>query len=152
VNPFNLKSALLAKHAQHVVFIHFPIALFLMGTGFDVAARYAKQPASRSTLAAAARLNMLAAAVFVWPTLVTGIMAWRWQLEGEKLQGLLLLHLSLGCFAAILICIVVWIHFRIPQDLRLHVPRYRLALEIFTSLVIGLTAHIGGFLSGVNIG
>ena len=29
VNPFDLKTALLAKHAQHVVLIHFPIALFI---------------------------------------------------------------------------------------------------------------------------
>ena len=29
VNPFDLKAALLAKHAQHVVLIHFPIALFM---------------------------------------------------------------------------------------------------------------------------
>ena len=28
VNPFDIKQALLAKHAQHVVLIHFPIALF----------------------------------------------------------------------------------------------------------------------------
>ena len=27
VNPFDFKTALLAKHAQHVVLIHFPIAL-----------------------------------------------------------------------------------------------------------------------------
>ncbi|HEY1800853.1 MAG TPA: DUF2231 domain-containing protein [Terriglobales bacterium] len=152
MNPFDLKSALLAKHAQHVVLIHFPIALFLVGTGFDVAARWTRRAASRPTLAGAARLNMLAAAVFVWPTLVTGIMAWRWQFEGEKLQGLLLLHLCLGSSSAILISIVAWIHLRQPKASPLQLSRYRLALEIVTSLVIGLTAHIGGFLSGVNLG
>jgi hypothetical protein len=26
-NPFDIKTAILAKHAQHVVLIHFPIAL-----------------------------------------------------------------------------------------------------------------------------
>ena len=30
VNPFDFKTALLAKHAQHVVLIHFPIALFVV--------------------------------------------------------------------------------------------------------------------------
>src|SRR5260221_4795579 len=39
LNPFDLKSALLAKHAQHVVLIHFPIALYLAGTFFDLCAR-----------------------------------------------------------------------------------------------------------------
>jgi uncharacterized membrane protein len=28
VNPFDARTVLLAKHAQHVVLIHFPIALF----------------------------------------------------------------------------------------------------------------------------
>ena len=31
MNPFDIKSVLLAKHAQHIVLIHFPIALFLVG-------------------------------------------------------------------------------------------------------------------------
>jgi uncharacterized membrane protein len=38
VNPFNFREALLAKHAQHVVLIHFPIALFMAGGAFDFAA------------------------------------------------------------------------------------------------------------------
>jgi uncharacterized membrane protein YozB (DUF420 family) len=33
-NPFDLKTILLAKHAQHVVLIHFPIALFTIGVLF----------------------------------------------------------------------------------------------------------------------
>jgi hypothetical protein len=41
-------------------------------------------------------LNTLAAAVVVVPTLATGIVAWQWQLAGQKLKGLLLLHLVLG--------------------------------------------------------
>jgi hypothetical protein len=32
VSPFNLKTALLAKHAQHVVLIHFPIGLYSCGS------------------------------------------------------------------------------------------------------------------------
>ena len=39
MNPFDPKAVLLAKHAQHVVLIHFPIALFLTGVAFDFAAR-----------------------------------------------------------------------------------------------------------------
>jgi uncharacterized membrane protein len=38
MNPWNIRSALLAKHAQHVMLIHFPIALFLTGVLFDLAA------------------------------------------------------------------------------------------------------------------
>jgi uncharacterized membrane protein len=35
MNPFDLKAALLAKHAQHPVIIHFPIALFIASLAFD---------------------------------------------------------------------------------------------------------------------
>jgi hypothetical protein len=35
VNPYDVKTILLAKHAQHVVLIHFPIALFVAGGGCD---------------------------------------------------------------------------------------------------------------------
>jgi len=33
LHPFDIKAALLSKHAQHVVLIHFPIALFIAGRG-----------------------------------------------------------------------------------------------------------------------
>jgi uncharacterized membrane protein len=66
VNPFDLKSALLAKHAQHVVLIHFPVALFIAGAAFDWLAQWTK----RRELADAAYYNLLAAAVSrcrCWP-------------------------------------------------------------------------------------
>ena len=34
-NPFDIRTVLLASHAQHVVLIHFPIALFIMAVAFD---------------------------------------------------------------------------------------------------------------------
>ncbi len=147
VNPFDPKSALLAKHAQHVVLVHFPIALFLTGVAFDFAAYRTK----KATLAAAARLNIIAAAAFVPPTLVTGIAAWQWQLAGHKLKGLLLLHLALACTSSLLICLVGWIRFRRRRPSGLALPGYYLPLELLAVVVIALTAHIGGFLSGVNV-
>src|SRR5271166_4184438 len=105
MHPFDLKTVLLAKHAQHVVLVHFPIALFLTGVAFDFAAHWTK----RAALAAAAYLNILVAAAAVPPTLATGIAAWHWQLEGQKLKGLLLLHLALGCTSSLLISMVAWI-------------------------------------------
>jgi hypothetical protein len=39
MNPFDLRTILLAKHAQHVVLIHFPIALFISGVVFDLLSR-----------------------------------------------------------------------------------------------------------------
>jgi len=150
VHPFDLKSALLAKHAQHVVLVHFPIALFLTGVLFDFAARWTKNATRKATLTAAARLNLLAAAVFVLPTLATGIVAWQWQLAGQKLKGLLLFHLVLGCASSLLICLVGWIHFRQRRASGLALPAYYLPLELLTASVVALTAHLGGFLSGVN--
>jgi uncharacterized membrane protein len=151
VNPFDPKAALLAKHAQHVVLIHFPIALFLTGVVFDFAARWTKEATKRATLMAAARLNLFAAAVFVLPTLLTGIMAWQWQLGGKRLKGLLLLHLTLGCASSLLICVVGWIRFRQRRLANSCAPAYCLPLEAVTAVVVALTAHIGGFLSGVNV-
>jgi len=45
MNPFDLKSVLLARHAQHVVLIHFPIALFLVSVAFDFAAQWRRATA-----------------------------------------------------------------------------------------------------------
>jgi len=39
LHPFDIKAALLAKHAQHVVLIHFPIALFIAGAASDFLAQ-----------------------------------------------------------------------------------------------------------------
>jgi len=147
MNPFDPKSALLAKHAQHVVMIHFPIALFLTGAGFDFAARLTK----KTTLAAAANLNLMAAAVSVVPALATGVAAWQWLLAGRKLKGLLLLHAALGSASGLLICLVGWIHFRQGRDGRSALPAYILCLELVTALAVILTGHLGGFVSGINV-
>jgi uncharacterized membrane protein len=150
VNPFDPKAALLAKHAQHVVLVHFPIALFLTGVAFEVAARWTGKATTRATLAAAARLNIIAAAVSVLPTIATGFAAWQWQLAGHRLKGLLLLHLVLGSISGLLICLVGWIHFRRRRAAESTLPAYYLTLELVTVVVVALTGHLGGFLSGVN--
>ena len=80
VNPFDLKTALLAKNAQHVVLIHFPIALFITAAGFDLAAQRTK----RREFADAAYYNLLVAAISTLPVLVTGILAWQFQLEARS--------------------------------------------------------------------
>ena len=108
VNPFDLKTALLAKHAQHVVLIHFPIGLFLAAVAFDLIALCSK----RRGLADAAYYNLLAAAISTFPVLATGLLAWQFQLEGQKLKGTLLLHLVLACVSSVLIWLVWWVHFR----------------------------------------
>jgi uncharacterized membrane protein len=145
VNPFDLKTAVLAKHAQHVVLIHFPIALFLAGVAFDFIALWTK----RRGLADAAYYNLLGAAVSTIPVLATGILAWQFQLEGQKLKGILLLHLVLGCVSSLMIWLVWWVHFRARRR-TVYLPSYRLAVEFLAVALVALTGHLGGFLSGVN--
>jgi uncharacterized membrane protein len=145
VHPFDLKSALLAKHAQHVVLVHFPIALFLTGVAFDFAGRWTR----RAPLTTVAYYNILVAAVLAVPTIATGILAWQWQLEGQRLKGLLLLHLVLGCASGVLISLIAWIHFR-QRRTNSSASAYCLTLELLTAATVALTGHLGGFLSGVN--
>ena len=146
VNPFDLKSALLAKHAQHVVLIHFPIALFISSVVFDLLAIWRN---SRS-LAKAAYYNLIAAAITVLAAVITGVLAWQLQLEGEKLRGNLRLHLGLGVSAAILIWMLAW--WRRRQE---HADSKSLAvgywaLASLAVLVVALTGHLGGILSGLE--
>jgi uncharacterized membrane protein len=146
LNPFDIKSMLLAKHAQHVVLIHFPIALFIIGVAFDFVAQWK----GKGTLAAAAYYNLLVAAVSTLPVVATGILAWRWQLEGAKLKGNLLLHLVLGIGSSVLIWLVWWIHYQVRRGPGRSLPFYRLPVELVGMLFVALTGHLGGFLSGVN--
>jgi uncharacterized membrane protein len=145
-NPFDIKTAILAKHAQHVVLIHFPIALLIAAVAFDYLAQWTKN----RTLAAAAYFNLLLAAVSTVPVVATGLAAWQWALEGQKLEGILLMHLVLGCLSSVLIWLVFWIHLRVRRDPKKSLPKYRLPIEAVAVLLVGLTGHLGGFLSGVN--
>jgi uncharacterized membrane protein len=145
VNPFDLRTALLAKHAQHVVLIHFPIALFIAAVVFDLIAQWTK----RRSLADAAYYNLLTAAISTVPVLTTGLLAWQFQLEGQKLKGILLLHLVLGCISTVMIWLVWWVHFRARRRTAV-LPSYRLALEFLAVGIVAFTGHLGGFLSGVN--
>lgn len=147
MNPFDLKSALLARHAQHVVLIHFPIALFLVSVACDCIAQWKRA----SVFATVTYFNLTVAAFSSVPVVITGLMAWQWQLEGQKLKGTLLLHLVLGLASTVLIWLIWWVHFRGRKPERT-LPAYRFPLEMVAAGVVALTAHLGGFLSGVNAG
>ena len=140
INPFDPKTVLLAKHAQHVVLVHFPIALFLTAVGFDVAAQWTK----KSVFATVAGYNMMIAAIATLPVMLTGLLAWQWQLEGHKLKGILLQHLVLGVTSSMLIWLVWWMHRRASRI------AFRLPVELLAALMVAVTAHLGGFLSGIN--
>lgn len=145
MHPFDLREALLAKHAQHVVLIHFPIALFIAGVAFDLIALGTK----RRGFADAAYYNLLLAAISTIPVVATGLLAWQFALEGQKLKGILLLHLILACASTATIWLLWWAQFRARR--REQAPfNYYVAVELFAVALVALTAHLGGFLSGVN--
>ena len=144
-SPFDPVAILSARHAQHVVLIHFPIALFTIGVLFDLAGQWTK----RTTLMEAAYYNFLVAAASTIPVLGTGVLAWRFALEGQRLKGVLLLHLFLGSVSAALIGTSWLIHFQARR--RNHPPAaYRWPVEMIGVVLVSLTGHLGGFLTGVN--
>ena len=146
MNPWDLHAALLAKHAQHVVLIQFPIALCLTGVMFDVAAAWTR----RQEFSTVAYWNLTVAALGAIPAALTGVLAWQLELEGRALRGILLLHLLLGCASAALIIAVWYSHSRQRKKGHLAAPNHRLPLELAGVLVITLTGYLGGILSGVN--
>src|SRR5580700_1099946 len=143
VNPFDIKTAILAKHAQHVVLIHFPIALFIAGVAFDLLAQRTKR------LAEVAYYNLLLAAISTVPVVATGILAWEFALEGQRVKGILLEHMILACASTVVIWLVWWIHSHGRYN-GTALPAFRIPLELLGVAVIAVTGHLGGFLSGVN--
>ncbi len=146
MHSFDLKTILLEKHAQHVVLIHFPIALLMMGVAFDLLARWK----GAKSLADAAYYNFTAAALFTVPTIATGLIAWQWQFEGARLRGNLRLHLLLALTSTILIWIVWMLHFLRRRSGGDNSSATLVGVELLAVILIAMAAHIGGILSGIN--
>jgi uncharacterized membrane protein len=125
MHPFDIKTIIFAKHAQHVVLIHFPIALFIVGVFFDFLAQWKRQRVP----AAAAYYNLLVAAIATLPVVVTGILAWQWKLEGQRLKGILLMHPVMGSVPSVLLCVVWFIHVRTRRKHEEILPGYRLPID-----------------------
>ncbi len=186
MNPWDLRSALLAKHAQHVVLIHFPIALFLTGVLFDLLAsamrdtegresvrtdgdvpmptlvgssgraratfvgiRRFRSGLRRDDLANVTFWNLTLAAASAVPAAITGLLAWQWELDGRRLNGILLLHLISGTASLLLIVGVWFLHQRARRKV-VDLPVFRWPLEIVAVAVVAFTGHLGGILTGVN--
>jgi hypothetical protein len=90
------------------------------------------------------------AAIFCVPSLVTGLIAWQWLLEGHRLKGLLLYHLAFGLGSALVIVWSWWLHFRARRKPGTDLPSWRIPVELGGVLLLMVTGHLGGFLSGVN--
>lgn len=145
-NRFNFKTLFLAKHAQHVALIHFPIALFISAVAFDFLAQRSHRPGWSDS----AYRNLSAAALSTVPAFVTGILAWQFLLGGQKLAGFLLIHMLFAFASNLMIWLSWWIHFRARKRAEM-LPTYRLAVEVLGVVVVALTGHFGGIISGVNV-
>jgi len=146
VNPFDLKAALLAGHAQHPVIIHFPIGLFIASVVFVLLAVWRKKP----ILAAVAYYNLLGAALTLPLAIATGLGAWQWQLEGATLKGNLRLHMICAVTSALLIFFLCWMRSRLrAKNISLGVSY--VTVTLFALMAITLTGHLGGIVSGVEM-
>lgn len=145
LSPFDIKAALLAGHAQHPVIIHFPIALFIAGVVFEVIAAWRKQP----VFASVAYYNLIGAALTVPLAVATGLGAWRWQLEGATLKGNLRLHMICAVTSALLIFFLTWMRSRL-RNKGISPGIVYFAVMLLALIVITLTGHLGGILSGVE--
>lgn len=148
-NPFDLTSVLLARHAQHVVLVHFPIGLTLTAIAFEWLALW-KPGARGAALAEAAYWNLAAAALMSVATVATGLVAWRWQLEGAPLTGTLRLHAIFGGASAGAILLLWWLRFRQRQSTNRSPGLAYVAITVIVFAIVALTGHLGGVVSGVN--
>lgn len=89
-------------------------------------------------------------AVSVPPTIVTGLLAWQFQLEGARLKGSLLLHLILAIASGVVILGTWLLHLRVRREQGPVSAGARLAIEGFGALLLAAAAHLGGVVSGVN--
>ena len=144
-NPFDVKAALLQGHTQHPVIVHFPIALFIASAVFDILAIWRKQP----VFGAVAYFNLLGAALTIPLAIATGLGAWRWQLEGVKLKGNLQLHLICALTTGAIIFLLCWRRSRLRAKGDSPGAGY-FAVMALGLMMITLTGHIGGILSGVE--
>ena len=144
-NPFDLKAALLQGHAQHPVIIHFPIALFIASAVFELLAVWRKQPA----FASVAYYNLVGAVITIPLAIATGLGAWRWQLEGAALKGNLRLHLICALTSAALIFFLCWMRSRLRAK-NISPGIVYFVVTLLALMVITLTGHLGGILSGVE--
>src|SRR6266513_2378287 len=144
-NPFDLKAALLAGHAQHPVIIHFPIALFIASVVFEAFAAWRKQP----VLAAVAYYNLVGAVLTLPIAIATGLGAWQWQLEGATLKGNLRLHLICALTSAALIVGLCLKRSRVQAKTQSPSASY-FVVAALALVMITLTGHLGGIVSGVE--
>jgi hypothetical protein len=82
--------------------------------------------------------------------IATGLGAWHWQLEGATIKGNLRLHMICALTSALLILFLSWMRSRLRAKSRAPSIAYW-AVTLIALLMITLTGHLGGILSGVEV-
>jgi len=142
---FDPRSILLARHAQHIVLVHFPIALLVASVAFDLLARWT----GRHSFAAAGALNLYGAALAAPLAAISGLAAWQIQLEGTGLKGALLLHLCTAVAALILTWGLAWFRWKRDMETASSLPVAFHSVGLIAVLTVAATAHLGGIVSGL---
>ena len=147
MSPFSIRETLLAKNAQHCGVNPLPHRPVLDGSGVRLHRAVGEAPCSRS----GSLLQFPRGRNFDAVGRRDGLLAWQFQLEGQRLKGILLQHLVLGVVSSLMIGLVWYVHFRARRAPEQALPRYCLAIELLAMGLVAMTAHLGGYLSGVNI-
>lgn len=142
---FDLRTIFLARHAQHIVLVHFPIALLIASVAFDLLAR----ATGRRSLADVGEWNLYGAAFIAPLAAITGLLAWRWQLEGARLKGALLLHLCGALVTLLFTWGLAWFRWRRKSEAGAPLPVGFHVAGLAAVLAVAVTAHLGGVVSGV---
>jgi uncharacterized membrane protein len=84
--------------------------------------------------------------------IATGLTAWQLQLEGAKLKGNLLLHLSFALASSGMIWLLCGWRFRQRKNPQQTPGIIYIFLALGAVLLIAITGHLGGIVSGVESG
>ena len=143
---FDPRLIFFAKHAQHIVLIHFPIALFLTSVLFDLLSWWKHN----ETLRTVAYYNLVCASLFAVGAAITGVLAWQFVFGGEAPSGIILFHLLGASSTVVLLWLLVALRSRNRADPNKFYSKTYIFLTVITTLLIAVTAHLGGILSGVE--
>jgi uncharacterized membrane protein len=105
---------------------------------------------AEQALVAAAYWNLTVAAATSVAAVATGLLAWQWQLEGTPLKGTLLWHALFGGASAGGILLLWWLRFRQRRRSGGSPGLVYFALTVIAFVLVAVTGHLGGFVSGVN--
>lgn len=138
---FHPKTLLLPDHAQHPIFVHFPVALFFASLLFDALGFWKRQTGLRFVGYA----NLITAAVTSPIAVITGLLAWRFRF-GMSLEGLLPYHLVIGLASSALLFALWWTRAQYRRKQRTVFMRLYVFLGVLELFALSVAGHIGGAL------